>query len=91
MVNKLAIFVLLCLVGIASSIIRVPLKPVQKNRARINIRAATNHVAKKYGIGRLYEEELNDFSNAQYYGDLTIGTPAQNFSILFDTVIMVIA
>jgi cathepsin D len=28
---------------------------------------------------------INDFSNAQYYGQVSIGTPAQNFEVVFDT------
>jgi len=29
--------------------------------------------------------KINDFSNAQYYGQATIGTPPQNFNVIFDT------
>jgi hypothetical protein len=28
---------------------------------------------------------INDYSNAQYYGDISVGTPAETFSVIFDT------
>lgn len=28
---------------------------------------------------------INDFSNAQYFGPISVGTPAQTFSVIFDT------
>jgi len=28
---------------------------------------------------------VNDFSNAQYYGPISVGTPGQNFNVIFDT------
>jgi hypothetical protein len=31
------------------------------------------------------EIKINDFQNAQYYGQASVGTPAQNFNVIFDT------
>jgi len=29
--------------------------------------------------------KINDFQNAQYYGQVSVGTPPQNFNVIFDT------
>jgi len=62
------------------------MKPVSNTRVRMNITTAKMHTMKKFGItNKFYEEDLGDYANAQYYGSLTIGSPAQDFTILFDT------
>jgi len=81
---KLTLLTFLAFIGIASALFRVPMKPVSKNRIRTNMTTAKNHVLNKFGDS-LYEESLGDYGNAQYYGSLTIGTPKQDFLILFDT------
>jgi len=39
----------------------------------------------KYGDGAVAKEVIHDYENAQFYGQISIGTPAQNFEVIFDT------
>lgn len=81
---------LLALVAGALAIHRVPMHKHKYPFSSYKIRAIAEHLRQKYIPGHKfntleYEEGLSDFSNAQYYGTVTLGTPAQEFKVLFDT------
>ena len=41
--------------------------------------------ARSYLGGGVSSVTINNFENAQYYGEVTIGTPGQTFEVIFDT------
>lgn len=83
---------LLALLSVAAALIRVPIEKSTEPRERknYNFKAIAEHLKQKYVKGYkvsnlAYSEGLSDYSNAQYFGSVTIGTPPQKFKILFDT------
>eukprot|EP00126_Sphaerothecum_destruens_P007176 Sdes_comp19726_c0_seq2m11689 len=85
---KVAIF-LLAVVS-ASAIITVPLKKMP--HAHSLSEKAGVYLERKYGrITSILEnansndEQLNNYGDAQYYGDICLGNPCQTFSVIFDT------
>ncbi|KAG5864751.1 hypothetical protein JTB14_001081 [Gonioctena quinquepunctata] len=79
---------LFCFIAIINAdVIRVPLTKVKP--ARSTLREIGYHEPKE---SRLYKysatpgaEALTNYMDAQYYGEITIGTPGQKFNVIFDT------
>ncbi|CAI4231043.1 unnamed protein product [Auanema sp. JU1783] len=85
-----------CLLGSALLLanadpIRIPLNKVQHDRSSYHFKSIAEYTKQRYIPGHkfdpleAYSEGLSDYSNAQYYGSCQVGTPPQNFQILFDT------
>lgn len=83
-------FVFLTIVALVTGdIVRVPIKKYENFRkTHKNVQAELNVLRTKYHLPQsraLNIEQLSNEINMSYYGAISIGTPPQDFEILFDT------
>ncbi|NXF72933.1 CATD protein, partial [Sclerurus mexicanus] len=87
---------LLALAGPCAALIRIPLTKFPSMRRVLNevgseipdVNALTQVLKFKLGFPDAAEptpEILKNYMDAQYYGEIGIGTPPQNFTVIFDT------
>lgn len=86
-VRCLAILFCLTIIGIQGRLHRVKLQKFQSVHDQLLEAGSDRLVAfeRKYGLGGPIPEGLTNYLDAQYYGDIGIGTPAQTFRVVFDT------
>uniref|UniRef100_A0A1B6IAP2 Peptidase A1 domain-containing protein n=1 Tax=Homalodisca liturata TaxID=320908 RepID=A0A1B6IAP2_9HEMI len=69
--------------------IRIPLRRIHHNSYHDNpevyLQRTAQRLQQKYGPGATGEVNLYDFQGIQYYGEISLGTPGQTFTVLFDT------
>ncbi|NXG25119.1 CATD protein, partial [Grallaria varia] len=90
------LFLLLALAGPCAALIRIPLTKFPSMRRILNevgseipdVNAITQVLKFKLGFPDAAEptpETLKNYMDAQYFGEIGIGTPPQNFTVIFDT------
>jgi len=65
---------------VAAGVYRIP---VYKDHVSANF--SRHYIRSKYEYGQSGAVKLEDYYNAQFYGQIALGTPPQNFQVIFDT------
>ncbi|XP_020716105.1 lysosomal aspartic protease-like [Ceratitis capitata] len=84
---KLTVTVFCLALAAQATIVRIPLNKPSQKRSLKNVGAQLAVLRSKYNAasGRATDEQLHNYLDDSYYGPITIGTPPQNFQVLFDT------
>jgi cathepsin D len=81
---KLALLSGFLCVGLALATLDIPLKPVyeteEERYAHFKVLQFRNFLGASSA-----DIDISNYLNAQYYGDISIGSPAQSFKVIFDT------
>jgi len=85
-----AAFVVAVLAVAAASVqgasVRIPVKKDPMTLADFKSGAPARQALRAVGmLGKTGKVPIDDFENAQFYGQIDIGTPAQKFEVIFDT------
>ncbi|XP_054733489.1 lysosomal aspartic protease-like [Anastrepha obliqua] len=85
---KFLVFLSICAALVSADLVRVPIyKNPNYRRTRASMKSEIALLRSKYNVpsARSTSETLDNELNMSYYGRITIGTPAQDFLVLFDT------
>ncbi|XP_054734346.1 lysosomal aspartic protease-like [Anastrepha obliqua] len=85
---KFLVFLSICAALVSADLVRVPIyKSPNYRRTRASINSEIVLLRSKYNApsARSTSETLENEYNFAYYGEITIGTPAQDFLVVFDT------
>jgi hypothetical protein len=81
-----ALFFALFLVSASAGVVRFPLEKRDDREFVAGILArAAKGMKPSYRVAKDGSIVINDYENSQYYGAITLGTPAQKFNVIFDT------
>lgn len=77
-------FLACAMAGAATAFLRVPLHKMPTVRKQLRDQGVTvQAVESKYGDSA--NVDIHNYQDAQFYGDLSLGTPGQTFPVIFDT------